>query len=88
MGLLSSTAPRTFHDAVSQGRDSGARPAAFDAIGICYNRCRGEVAERLMALVSKTSIRFLRIVGSNPTLSGVPNFFDIRNRCVNVFFTA
>ena len=31
---------------------------------------RGEVTERLMVLVSKTSVRLYRTGGSNPPLSG------------------
>ena len=44
-------------------------------------RLRGEVAERLKALVSKTSMGVSLIVGSNPTLSATASRGRLAERC-------
>ena len=53
------------------------------AVLLCYNglRLRGEVAERLKALVSKTSMGVSLIVGSNPTLSATASRGRLAERC-------
>ena len=50
-------------------------------LSLWYNRVLGEVAERLKALVSKTSMGFILIVGSNPTLSAKYLFVIVKERC-------